>query len=171
MPANVKSIQAIRDFRTDTQEYRDSLRQAIDMLTTEVARAVSYFESDRAAYWPAQVRRASDKLSEARINLERCQLKTRDGQQRACDDEKKALRLAKERVALTHEKVKATKKWITIVRREADQFKSRLAQVSYLADHDLPRAIALLERLADRLDKYAGNVKSVSQAESHPGDS
>ena len=162
MAANVRSIESIREFRTGLQDYRDSLRQTLDILTTEVARAVDYFESDRAAYWPAQERRASDKLSEARINLGACQATTRDGQQRSCDDEKKALQRAKARVQLAREKVKATKKWITIVRREADQFKMRLAQLSYLADTDLPRAIALLERLANRLDRYVG--KSESQA-------
>ena len=67
MPANVKSIQSIREFRTHLQDYRDSLRQTLDILTTELSRAVEYFESDRAAYWPHQERRASDKLSEARI--------------------------------------------------------------------------------------------------------
>ena len=160
MPANVKSIQSIRDFRSSLQDYRDSLRQTIDILVTELSRAVDYFESDRAAYWPAQERKASDKLSEARINLERCQMKTRDGQQRSCYDEKKAFQKARTRLQLTRDKVKATKKWIILVRREADQFKSRIAQLSYLADTDLPHAIALLERLAQRLDRYAENFES-----------
>lgn len=162
MPANVKSIQAIRDFQSGLQDYRDSLRQTLDILTTELARAVDYFESDRAAYWPAQERKASDDLSAARINLERCQMKTRDGQQRSCYDEKKAFQKAKARLQLTRDKVKVTKKWVILVQREADKFKMRIAQLSYLADTDLPRAIALLDRLANRLDRYVG--KSASHA-------
>ena len=160
MPANVKSIQAIREFRANLQDYQDSLRQTLDILATELSRAVDYFESDRAAYWPAQQRKASDKLSEARSNLERCQMKTRDGQQRSCHDEKKAFQRARARLQLAGEKVKATKKWKLLVRREADQFRMRLARLTYFTDHDLPRAIALLERLANRLDRYVGDFPS-----------
>ncbi len=50
--ANVKSIDAIRQFRADLQTYEDSLRQTRDMLSAELKRAVDYFESDRATYWP-----------------------------------------------------------------------------------------------------------------------
>lgn len=168
MPANVKSIESIRHFRADLQDYRDSVRQSLDILTTEISRAIDYFESDRSAYWPAQERMASDQLSEARTNLGRCQMTTRDGQQRSCVEEKKAFQKAKDRLQLAREKVKATKKWLQIVQHEADQFKSRLAQLSYLADTDLPHAIALLERLANRLDRYTSHSKST---ESHSDDS
>ena len=160
MPAHVKSTQAIREFRSGLQEYRDSLRQSLDMLITELARAVDYFESDRAAYWPAQERKASDRLAEARINLGRCQMTTRDGQHRPCYEEKKALQRAKARLQFTRDKVAATKKWTLAIRREADQFKMRLAKLSYLTDHELPRAIAVLERLANQLDRYVGKSES-----------
>ena len=93
--ANVKSIAAIRRFRADLQTYEDSLRQTLDMLAAELKRAVDYFESDRAAYWPAQVRRASDRVAEARINLERCQVTTHPGEGPTCYEEKKALERAK----------------------------------------------------------------------------
>jgi hypothetical protein len=155
MPANVKSIESIREFRGDLQEYNDSLRQALDILSSELVRAVDYFETDRSAYWPAQARKASDKLAEARINLERCQVTTRAGEGPSCYDEKKALQRAKDRLATANEKVKATKKWRAVVRREVDEFRSRLAQVNYLTDSEIPRAIALLARLATRLDRYA----------------
>lgn len=155
MKANVQSIDAIREFRNDLQEYNDAIRHAVDMLTTELFRAIDYFESDRSAYWPAQVRRASDKLAEARINLERCRVTTRPEEGRSCDEEKKALRRAKERLAYANERTKATKKWIVIVRKEVDEFRTRMAQVRFLNESELPRSIALLDRLAARLERYA----------------
>ncbi|MEM7316335.1 MAG: hypothetical protein AAF497_24650 [Planctomycetota bacterium] len=164
MKANVKSIESIRVFRTDLQEYKESLRQSLDILLAELTRAVDYFESDRAAYWPAQVRRASDKLAEARINLERCQVTTRPEQGPSCYEEKKALQKAKARLQHANEKVKATKKWVIVVQQEVDQFRSRLAQLNFMTDTELPRAMVLLERLASRLDRYADRTAS------HPGD-
>lgn len=164
MKANVKSIESIRVFRTDLQEYKESLRQSLDILLAELTRAVDYFESDRAAYWPAQVRRASDKLAEARINLERCQVTTSPEQGPSCYEEKKALQKAKARLQQANEKVKATKKWVIVVQQEVDQFRSRLAQLNFMTDTELPRAMVLLERLASRLDRYADRTAS------HPGD-
>lgn len=154
MKANVQSIEAIRDFRNDLQEYNEAIRHAIDMLTTELVRAVDFFESDRSAYWPAQARKASDKLAEARINLERCQVTTRPGEGPSCYEEKKALQRAKERLTFANERVKATKKWIVIVRKEVDEFRTRMAQVRFLNESELPRSIALLDRLAARLERY-----------------
>ena len=164
MKANVKSIESIRAFRTDLQEYQESLRQSLDILVAELTRAADYYESDRAAYWPAQVRRASDKLAEARINLERCQVTTSPDSGPSCYEEKKALQKAKARLQLANEKVKATKKWVIVVRQEVDQFRSRLAQLNFTTDTELPRAMVLLERLASRLDRYADRTAS------HPGD-
>ena len=165
MKANVKSIEAIRNFRADLQEYNDALRLSLDILTSELVRAVDYFESDRSLYWPAQVRRASDKVSEARINLERCQVTTRPGEGPSCYEEKKALQRAKDRLAYANERVKATKKWIVIVRKEVDEFRSRMAQLSFLTESELPRSIAVLDRLASRLERY---VESTTSKPSQP---
>lgn len=167
MKANVKSIASIRQFRSDLQDYNDSLRQSLDITLSELTRAVDYFETDRAVYWPAQVRRASDKLAEARINLERCQVTTRTEEGPSCFEEKKALQRAKERLATANAKVRATKKWLSVVRREVDEFKSRLAQINYLTDTELPRAVVLLEKLATRLDQY---ISKTPGSESHGGD-
>lgn len=154
MKANVKSIEAIRNFKAELQTYNDSLRQTLDMLTSELTKAVVYFESDRSTYWPAQARKASDKVSEARINLERCQVTTSPGEGPSCYEEKKALRHAKERLAFAEERVRATRKWLVVVRKEVHEFRSRMAQLSFLTESELPRSVALLERLATRLERY-----------------
>ena len=175
MPAHVKSIETIRHFRGQLQDYHESLRQTLDILSAELVRAVDYFESDRAAYWPAQVRIASDKVAEARINLERCQVTTRPGEGPSCYEEKKALQRAKQRLETANQKVKATKKWTIAVRQEVDDFRSRLAQVAYLSDTELPRALILLDRLATRLERYTSDRETSSRSdrlpESHTGDS
>lgn len=160
MPANVKSIDAIRDFRADLLQYRDSVRQSLDVLTVELNRAIDYFESDRASYWPNQVRIASDRLASARIDLERCQVTTRAGEGPSCMEEKKALARAKARLHNAQAKVKATRKWLHLVRKEVDEFQTRLAQLRYLLDSDLPRATAVLARLATRLDRYVDHTTS-----------
>ena len=156
--ANVKSIESIYRFRADLQDFEDNVRQTLDILRSELKRAVDYFESDRATYWPAQVRKASDRLAQARIDLERCQVTTRPEEGPSCYEEKKALQRAKQRLHHAEQKVKATRKWVRTVKREVDEFQTRLAQLTYLADSELPRARALLLRLAQRLERYAAST-------------
>lgn len=163
--ANVKSINAIREFKTNLQDYNDSIRMSLEMLNTELTRAVDYFETDRKVYWPAQARKASDKVAEARINLERCQVTTRPEEGRSCYEEKKALRKAKDRLATSEAKVKATKKWLVVVRKEVDEFRSRIAQLNFTTESEFPRAIALLERLANRLDRYVGSAGNPTKSQ------
>ena len=159
-PANVKSIDAIRRFKVEVKEFETSLRQTLELLGVELRRAVDYFETDRAVYWPAQLRRASDRLAQARIDLERCQVTTRPDEGPSCYEEKKALLKAKRRLQLSEEKVRATKKWLRIVRHESEEFQSRTAQLAYLVEHESPRAQALLENVAHKLETYAGLMLS-----------
>ena len=155
--ADVKSISAVREFRTDVLEFQAGLRQSLELMANEVHRGIQWLESDRSAYWPAQVRKASDRVSEARINLERCMLATRPDERRSCYDEKKALERAIRRLAYAEQKVRTTQHWLRVVRDQADDFRSRLARLEQLVEYDLPRATALLERLARSLDKYVGH--------------
>jgi hypothetical protein len=159
--ANVKSIEAIRQFRAELRTFEDSVRQTLDILSAELKRALDYFESDRATYWPAQVRRASDRLAEARINLERCQVTTKPGEGPSCYEEKKALQRAKLRLQTAEQRVKATRKWVRVVRQEVEEFQTRLSQITYLTDTELPHANALLARMAARLDRYTQRPDTV----------
>ena len=98
--ADVKSVSAVRAFKADLLEFQSALRQTLEVLLADVHRGVEWLESDRTAYWPAQVRRASDAVSEARINLERCMLAAQSDERRSCYDEKKAFERAKQRPPL-----------------------------------------------------------------------
>lgn len=152
--ADVRSVDAVRAFKADLIEFQLSLRQTLEILTNEVRRGIQWLESDRSAYWPAQTRKASDALAEARNRLERCLLAAQDQQQRSCYDETKALEQAKQRLAYAQQKVRVTKHWLRVVRQQADEFQSRLARLDSMVENDLPRGIAMLERLARTLDQY-----------------
>ena len=154
--ADVRSVDAVRAFKTDLIEFQSSLRQTLEILTDEVRRGVGWLESDRSAYWPAQTRKASDAVSAARNRLERCLLATQDQQRRSCYDETKALEQAKQRLAYTQQKVRVTRHWLQVVRQQVDEFQSRLARLDTIVENDLPRGIAMLEQLARTLDKYVG---------------
>ena len=166
--ADVKSVGAVRAFKANLIEFQTALRQTLETLHNEVNRGIEWLESDRTAYWPAQVRRASDQVSEARIALERCSLATRSDERRSCYDEKKAFERAKQRLAVAEQKVRTTKHWLRVVRHQSEEFQSRLARLEHIVEYELPRGVAMLERMARALDKYVNRdsamVKRADQA-------
>lgn len=154
--ADVKSVGAVRAFKNDLLEYQTALRQTLEMLITEVRRGIQWLESDRKAYWPAQVRKASDAMAEARINLQRCMLVSSSDELPSCYDENKALQRAKRRLVYTEQKVRVSKHWLHVALHEAEEFRARIARLQTTVDHELPRGVAMLENLARALEKYVG---------------
>ncbi len=167
--ADVKSVDAIREFKNDLIVLQTALRQTIEYLVQEMRRGLEWLESDRAAYWPAQVSKASDSVAEARINLQRCMLAVRPDERRSCYDERKALERARMRLAYAEQQVRNTRGWIRVARREAEEFQTRLARLNDIPERALPSAIALLEKTSRSLDKYVGRGGAV-MLDSRPAD-
>ena len=168
--ARVTSIEAIRAFGAELKEFELALQQSLESLTIEVRRAVEYFETDRGVHWPAEVRKASDRVAQAIIDLERCQVSIRPEDRPSCYLEKKALEQARARLHTAEAKVRLTQKWMRTVRREAEELKTRTAQITFLADHEMPRAHAFLERTSRHLDRYTGQQTTASNSASPMGE-
>jgi hypothetical protein len=154
--ANVTSLDGVRDLRTSLLKFEDTSRDGLTMLILEVRRAMEWLEGDRRRYWPEQVRRASQKVVEARNDLERCELKYGSEEAPSCFEQKTALKLAKRRLSFCEDQIKVVKQWIRAVRQELNEFEGQAAKLTSILDSDIPRAVTTLERMLRALDKYAG---------------
>jgi hypothetical protein len=152
--ANVTSIDAIAGLRTALIEFRAGASDAVVQLMLEARRAVPWIEHDRAQYWPRQVQRATDALSEARLALQRCELTIDGDDSRSCYDERKALERANRRLHEAEAKVAAVRRWRVEIRKELEAFEVQAARVQQYLDSDFPRALAALERMAEALGQY-----------------
>jgi hypothetical protein len=153
--ANVTSIDAIRDLRAAFRTFEAHSRDAVTLLTLEVRKALDWLENDRTRYWPEQVRKASERVAEARNELERCQLTYGSEDSPSCYEQKKALERAKRRLRLCEEKVKRVRHWVRTVRGEMDEFDGQMARINNCLDADVPRAVTMLERMLRALERYA----------------
>lgn len=154
--ANVKSLDAVRNFRGALAKFEEGARDGLTLLELEVRRAVDWIEQDRRRYWPSQAKQASDELAEARHALELCKLKYSANETPSCQQEKKAVERAKQRLRLCEEKIQQVKHWIRAVRQELNEFEGQMSQMTTTLDADLPRAMATLGRMLAALDKYSG---------------
>ena len=73
-PAQITSIEAVRQFKLALEEFQVEAREAVTQLLLEMRRAVDWIEHDRARYWPREMQRASDAVLQARNDLERAEM-------------------------------------------------------------------------------------------------
>ena len=152
--ANITSTDAVRVLKTALQQFEADVRDALTILELECRRPTDWIENDRSRYWPREVRKATDTLSEARMALERCELTSNAHEHRSCYDEKKALEKAKRRLRLAEEKVQVVQRWKSKIRKEVEEFHVQIAKLQQYLDTDLLRATTVLERMAEALARY-----------------
>ena len=151
--ANITSIEAIRAFATAMLAFEDGAEDAAVQLELEARRPIEWIDQ-LSAYWPKEVRKASDNLSEARISLEKCELTISGEDRKSCYDERKALEKAKRRLRTAEDKVQAVRRWKVQIRKEAEEFQVQIAKLRQFLESDLIRSIASLKRMSEALDKY-----------------
>jgi hypothetical protein len=72
----------------------------------------------------------------------------------SCEQEKRAVEMAKMRLVHAEGKVQAVKRWSIAARRAVEEFQGPVQQLMGLLDSDLPKAIVLLERMSAALERY-----------------
>ncbi|NUQ64920.1 MAG: hypothetical protein HUU20_20850 [Pirellulales bacterium] len=154
--ADVKSLDAVDQFAHALREFHDSASVALDELAMEIHRAVEWIQHDCKNYWNEQVRRGYQQVSEARVALERKQMFRVADHRPGCYDEKKALELAKRRLALAQEKVETVRRWSWEISQAVLEYRGDVGPLAQWLEADLPRAVALMERLRNALDHYVG---------------
>ena len=157
--ANVTSIDAVAEFKAVLQQFEADVRDALVTLQLESQRAIDWIENDRATYWPHQVRTASEKVTEARNNLERAQLSIRPDDKPSCYQDKKELASAIKRLRYVEDKVRLVRQWRRRLHHETDEFHSKVGRIDQIIDVDLSRAIAALDRIVTALDRYSDQSK------------
>ena len=114
-PANVHSVEAVRDFRGSLQRFGEQATDCLDSLHAQVHRMIDWLEHDRPAYWQQQVRTGYDRMADARQSLQRCQMKTVGDHRPSCIEEKQALARAKARLEYSQHKLEVVRRCQRVV--------------------------------------------------------
>jgi hypothetical protein len=153
--AEVGSIDAVRQFRAALVTFAEEAREALGSYEMEVGRALQWLLESQPQYWKQQVRICEDRVTEAKIELERCRAsKLPGGETPSCMEEKKSLERARQRWQYVQDKIAATRKWGYVAQREESEYSGRASQLSTLFDAEVPRALAMLERALASLEAY-----------------
>jgi hypothetical protein len=149
--ANVRSIDAIRDFRVALAKFCEQGNHALAAVDIEINRTLDWLGHDQFKFWKEEIRRREDRVNEAKIDLHRCQLsKNAAGETPACSDQK--------RLADAEEKLENVRRWLHIIEHEVSEYRPPSQQLASTIDSTLPRALSMLERKLASLEAYLGTV-------------
>ena len=153
--ANITSIDTVETLAAAVRRFQIDAANVLGDLGIQVHRAVEWIQHDRKEYWDREVRRNSERVTEAKINLQRAMTIRRiDNYQPACREEKKELEKTRHRLRVSEEKVEAVKRWSRAVDQAVLKYKSGAARLAHWLEADAPRALAVLGRITVALEAY-----------------
>lgn len=165
MSANIRSIDALIEFRASLIVFIEDASLAIQSMTLELHKTFEWIEHECPHYWNAQMKRAYDLVAQTRSELDSCRMRTVAGHRPACIEEKQASARAKRRLQHCHDQLKAVKNWANKVHHDADEFRGRFGGLIAMLDGDLPKAVASLEKAITILESYAEIARPMNQNE------
>jgi hypothetical protein len=163
--ARVTSIDAVREMAIALRSFRTEMVAGMDEIETEVRRALEWIHQERKQYWDGEARRAVDRVTEARVQLQQAQTAKRMGDHEpSCHDEKKALQRAKLRWELTERKKEFVRHWQQAIDHAVSEYRAPRTQLAGWLDAEAPRGLAVLERLSQALESYVALEAAVGGA-------
>jgi hypothetical protein len=152
--AAVHSIDGLKDFRVALALFSEEALAALGAVNMEVRRTVQWVTYDRRAYWQEQIKRRREMVSQAQAEVFRRKLAKTADNAPAMSEQKELLRKAEASLRDAEHRMGLVKKWEPLLQQAVLEYHASTRRISNLASGDVPRAIALLERLIDALEAY-----------------
>jgi hypothetical protein len=164
--ASVQSIDAVRDFRAALCVFAEAATSAMSSTSLECQRFSDWINHEQVKYWQSELRRREEQVTEAKSSLNRKRIAATFGDPPRDSEEQALLKKAIRRLEEAQDKVKKLSKWRQLVDRAVTEYIGQSQQMTNFLDGELPKTIALFERLIDRLEEYAGIVRPDAAASS-----
>jgi len=152
--ANVRSVDALRDFKNALIAYAEEARNALNGVDMEVRRTRDWLDRDQLMYWQTQVKKRNEMVSQARADLFRRQISQGNSGSVSDSDQKEALRIAIQRLRNAEEKLAKVKKWSPVLQSAIAEYNSTARPLGDRIAGDLVNSLALLDRMVASLDAY-----------------
>ncbi len=152
--ANVRSVDAIKDFKIALIAFAEDARVALDSMEMEIRQTRNWMERDQFAFWKSQVKRGHEQLAEARAELHRRKVSQINSDAVSDSDQKEAVRMAQRRLQEAEEKVERIKRWGPVLEHALSEYHSQAQPLGDRLSGSLVASIALLERMIRAIEEY-----------------
>jgi hypothetical protein len=160
--ANVRSLETLKEFRTALIKYIDKAKRSISTADSEVTRAQIWLQSTQPLHWKHEIRRAEERLAQAKSELFRATISQPDNPRGPTDQ----IRLVKKRQAeikFAEVKLDKTKRSARHLEHEINEYRGAMAPLSTSLEGDMNKAVSILERSIKSLEAYIATPSTTDQ--------
>lgn len=164
--ADVRSIDAIRDWHAALADYGDTLREALAGIELELHRAQDWL-SEQLSRWQRAIRDYEDDVVRAKAELSQRKFPNWDGREPDCTVQEKNLRVARARLEHAQDQVVKCRQWLSRLPKLIDEtYTGSGRRLANFLEINLPRALVDLTRRIGALESYAGERPDYAPAPS-----
>jgi hypothetical protein len=150
--ANVTSVEAIKEFRSNLIVYVTKARPALEEVSAEVLRTRLWLQDTQRPYWESQIKRRMKVLEEAQQALFSARL---GNLREPTAAETAAVTRAKRSLEDAEGKLRITKLWSRDFDNRVEPLAKQLEKLHNILSIDLTKAIASLSETVKTLDAYS----------------
>ena len=151
----VEDFEILALFRVALLKFGQAATQSLFNADSQIARTHSWLEGEQTSYWQSQLRKRAEAVTRARDAVRQKKLyKDSSGRIPTAVEEEKALAKCLAALEQAQGKIEAIRKALPKLEKAADLYRSGVARLSTVVSGDIPKAVALLDRLAATLEEY-----------------
>jgi hypothetical protein len=152
--ANVRSVDAIKDFKITLINFAEEARVGLSSTDMELRQVRNWLTRDQLSYWQAQVKRGQERVSMAKAELHRRQLSQANSESVSDTDQKDALREAQRMLREAEEKVQTIKRWVPILEHAVSEYHSQSQPLGDRLAGSFAQTLNIITRMIAALDAY-----------------
>jgi hypothetical protein len=166
----VEDFEVFRLFRGALLKFAQAADQALASADSHIARTRFWLESEQASHWQGQLRARMEAVAAARDAVRQKKLyKDSTGRTPSAVEEEKTLARCVAAVEQAHAKIEAVRKWLPRLEKANDLYRGGVSRLGAAVSADVPKAVALLDRLVASLEEYVQiEAPSATMAEASP---
>jgi hypothetical protein len=152
----VEDFEAFRTLRAALLKFAQAADLALANADSQVARAHQWLENEQTTYWQSQFRKRSEMAVKAKEAVRQKKLyKDSSGRTPGAVEEEKFLSRCVAAVAEAEQKMQNVRKWLPRLEKARDAYRGGVAMLNRDVGGEIPKAVALLDRLAQSLEEYS----------------
>jgi hypothetical protein len=152
--ASVYSVDALKEFRVAMGMFSEETLGALGAVDMELRRTVLWLQQDRTLYWQDQIKRRREQVAVARAEVARRKLAKTADYTPAYSEQQEILRRAEASLQEAERRAVMVKKWQPVLQQAILEYHASARRIKDMAAGDIPRGMALLERMIDALTAY-----------------
>ena len=156
MPADVRSIDALREWYAALTGYGEMLSESLAGVELEIRRGMEWLH-EQLSRWQKAVRDCEEEVVQAKAELSTRKYPGYDGREPDTTVQERNLRRAKARHEYAEDQVVRVRAWIGRLPKMVDEvYRGPSHRLVGFMEVDLPRGLALLGRQIEALESYSG---------------